>query len=139
MCVVVLCYDPVSVAGCFARSGFSVVIHKIFVGKSNPCYPLKAMEIRDLRLANDAKIICTFKIYINELHLTLLACLKRGKKEGSEFVTPFSKGFEGPNIGETIWCNHWEFDKDQHARLIPKVKDLLKIEMNKTTQDNIPL
>lgn len=97
------------------------------------------MEIRDLRMLDDPKIVCTFKIYINEWNLSLLACLKRGKKPGSEFITPFSKSFEGNNIGEIVWTSHWEFDREAMGRFIPKVKEMLKAEMGRTTQDYIPM
>lgn len=103
------------------------------------------MEIRDLRLLSDDKIICTFTIYIPEWKLSLLACMKRGKKPGSEFITPFAKSFE---TSEGLkWQSHWEFGKDQQERLIEKVKPMLKEALNREpiesasygTQEHIPL
>lgn len=84
------------------------------------------MEIRDLKLcASDDKYIVTFKIYLPEQQLTLLACLKKGKRPGTQFICAFCKMIE-----DDAWVPHWEFDKEIQGSFLGTVRGLLKIAMD---------
>lgn len=99
------------------------------------------MEIRNLKVSTDPKILHTFVIYINEWNLSLYACEKRGKREGTTFICPFSKMDDGQ------WIDHWAFDEETKTRFMGKVRQLLKDRMNSDgydapsvlTQHTIPL
>jgi hypothetical protein len=99
------------------------------------------MEIRNLKLSIDGKSLYTFTVYLPEWHLSLHGCVKKGKKEGTEFICAYSKFDDGQ------WINHWQFDEEQHKRFIATVRTELKKAMNERgikdpsepTQWNVPL
>lgn len=100
------------------------------------------MEIRDLELVMDDKVICTFTIYINESKLSLLACQRKGKKPGSKYISPYVRSFPMED-GSLFYKPNWQFDKEYEVKFLEEANALLKEAMNKAPdpryQQNVPL